>query len=69
MKRWTYALSFERPESAAPETFRGEVFAASAGRALALAYREAARKRTLRTWDDVAVVLEQGRVVPKGAAA
>ncbi len=60
-RTWTYAVTFEAPESKAPETLRGTVCAGSAAPAVARAYREAARRRVGRTWDSVLVLIEKGR--------
>lgn len=63
MKRWTYAVCFERPDTQPPETIRGEVEAGSVGRACAKAVREASGRRTGRGYEDVVVLITKGRVL------
>ena len=46
MKRWRYAVTFERPETGAPQTVRGQVEAGTAYRAASIAVREAKKTDT-----------------------
>lgn len=68
-QRYLYALTFERPETMAPRTVRGEIVAGNPGRALFLAYREALRQVPGRVyWDDIVVLLEKARAGGPDAA-
>ena len=58
-RKWVYAVTFEKPESKAPETLRGTVCAGSAATACARAVREASKARVGSTWDDIVVLLEK----------
>ncbi len=59
MRSFKYAVTFEKPETAAPETFRGTIAAGSPGRACDLALREATKARVSRGWDSIVVLLEK----------
>lgn len=58
-QRWSYAVTFEAPESKPPETLRGSVPAGTAATACARAVREASKARLGRTWDSLVVLLEK----------
>jgi len=61
MNKWSYAVTFESPESQPPETRRGSCAAGSASTALARAFREAQKTRLGKRWESVVVLLERGK--------
>lgn len=56
-KRYSWAVTFEsatRP----PDTIRGEIVAGTPRKAVSTAVAEASRRRTIRTWSSLVVLLQ-----------
>lgn len=65
LKTWTYAVTFERPETMAPQTVRGEVQAGGLQSAVSKAAREAKKARPGQRYDSVLVLVEKpAKVTP-----
>ena len=70
MKRWRYAVTFERPETGAPQTVRGQVEAGTAYRAASIAVREAKKQTPRKRYDNLLILIEPaGKIVPTAEAA
>lgn len=62
-KRWSYAVTFERPLTHPPETVRGTVVGNSPSSAVSVAVREARRAKPGQRFDSLVILLERERVI------
>ena len=61
-KAWKATVTFERPESAPPETIRLTVEGGSGATAASRAVRVALKQRQMRVWKSLLVLIERGEV-------